>query len=50
MDEAFSVLEGSGVVILNDIRYPFEEGATIFIPKNTWHGLENPQHESFCIG
>jgi len=45
MDEAFSVLEGSGTVILNEVRHPFEQGATIFIPKNTWHGFENPDHE-----
>jgi quercetin dioxygenase-like cupin family protein len=44
MDEAFLVLEGSGTVILDDIRYPFEKGATISIPKNTWHGFENPDH------
>jgi len=45
MDEAFSVLEGSGVVILDDVRHPLEKGATIFIPRNTWHGFENPDHE-----
>ena len=45
MDEAFYVLEGSGIVILNDVRYPFEKGGTIIIPKNSWHGFENPDHE-----
>ena len=39
MDEAFSVLVGSGTVILDDIRHPFEQGATISIPRNTWHGV-----------
>lgn len=45
MDEAFYVLEGNGTVVLDDVRYAFERGASIFIPKNTWHGFENPRHE-----
>ena len=49
MDEAFLVLEGSGAVILDDVRHPFEKGATIFIPKNTWHGFENPDHELLVL-
>lgn len=42
MDEAFYVLEGRGVVILNEVRHPFEKGGSIFIPRNSWHGFENP--------
>jgi mannose-6-phosphate isomerase-like protein (cupin superfamily) len=34
--EAFHVLEGSGIFSLNDVSYPIEKGATIFIPKNAW--------------
>jgi len=49
MDEAFLVLEGSGVFILNDVRHPFEKGATIFIPKNSWHGFANPDHELLLL-
>lgn len=45
MDEAFYVLEGSGNVVLDDVRHAFERGASIFIPKNTWHGFENPRDE-----
>lgn len=45
MDEAFYVLEGSGIFILNDVRYPFDKGASIFVAKNSWHGFENPEHE-----
>jgi quercetin dioxygenase-like cupin family protein len=45
MDEAFYVLEGAGTVILDDARHPIEKRGTIFIPKNTWHGFENPEHE-----
>jgi quercetin dioxygenase-like cupin family protein len=44
-DEAFHVLDGSGAVLLNDVRHPFDKGGTIFIPRNTWHGFENPDHE-----
>jgi len=49
MDEAFYVLEGSGTFILNDVRHPFEKGGTIFIPKNSWHGFENPDHELLLL-
>jgi quercetin dioxygenase-like cupin family protein len=49
MDEAFYVLEGSGIFILNDVRHPFEKGGTIFIPKNSWHGFENPDHELLLL-
>jgi quercetin dioxygenase-like cupin family protein len=45
MDEAFYVLEGSGIFILNDERHAFERGATIFIPRNSWHGFMNPDRE-----
>jgi len=49
MDEAFYVLEGSGVFTLNDVRHAFDKGATIFIPKNSWHGFENPDHELLVL-
>ena len=41
MDEAFYVLEGSGTFILDDVRHPIEKGATVFIPRNAWHGFES---------
>jgi quercetin dioxygenase-like cupin family protein len=49
MDEAFYVLEGSGIFILNEVRHPFEKGGTIFIPKNSWHGFANPDHELLLL-
>lgn len=49
MDEAFYTLEGRGVFILNDVSRPFEKGASIFIPKNSWHGFENPEHELLLL-
>ena len=49
MDEAFYVLEGSGVFVLNDARHSFEKGGTIFIPRNSWHGFENPDHELLLL-
>jgi len=45
MDEAFSVLDGRGTFILNDARYTIEKGSSILIPKNAWHGFENPDRE-----
>jgi len=49
MDEAFYVLEGSGIFMLNDVARPFERGASIFIPKNSWHGFSNPGHELLLL-
>lgn len=49
MNEAFYVLEGSGVFILNDVRHSFEKGGAIFIPKNSWHGFENPDQEMLLL-
>ncbi len=49
MDEAFSVIGGSGTFILDDARHPIEKGATIFIPKNAWHGFENADRELLLL-
>jgi len=49
MDEAFYVLEGRGVFILNEVRHSFDKGATIFIPRGSWHGFENPYHELLLL-
>jgi quercetin dioxygenase-like cupin family protein len=45
MDEAFYILGGSGTVLLNDTPHACETGGTIFIPRLTWHGFQNPDHE-----
>jgi len=49
MDEAFFVVEGSGTFTLNDEPCPLEKGATIFIPKLSWHGFANPDHELLLL-
>ena len=49
VDEAFYVLNGSGIFTLNDAGHPFEKGATILIPKNAWHGFANPDHELLLL-
>jgi quercetin dioxygenase-like cupin family protein len=49
MDEAIYMLEGSGIVTLNDVPHPFEKGGTIFIPRNTWHGFANPDEELLLL-
>jgi quercetin dioxygenase-like cupin family protein len=49
MDEAFYVLEGSGTFILDDVPHSFGPGVTIFIPKNSWHGFANPDHELLLL-
>ncbi|KAA6458759.1 cupin domain-containing protein [Acidobacteria bacterium AB60] len=42
MDECFYILEGGGTFLLNDEPHPIEAGATVFIPRNSWHGFQNP--------
>ena len=49
MDEAFYVLEGKGTVTLNDVPRAFDKGATVFIPRNTWHGFQNPENELLLL-
>jgi quercetin dioxygenase-like cupin family protein len=49
MDEAFHIAKGGGVVTLNDVPHNIEEGGTIFIPRNTWHGFQNPDHELLLL-
>lgn len=49
MEEAFYVLEGSGIFMLNDEHHSFEKGATIFIPRNSWHAFANPDHELLLL-
>jgi quercetin dioxygenase-like cupin family protein len=49
MDEAFYVIEGRGTVILDDVRHPIEKGASIRVPKNTWHGFENHSDELILL-
>jgi len=49
MDEAFYVLGGGGIFTLNDVPHLFEQGATIFIPRNSWHGFANPEHELLLL-
>lgn len=49
MDEAFYILEGSGIFTLNDVDHTFDKGATIFIPRNSWHAFANPDHELLLL-
>ena len=49
MEESFYVLDGSGFFILEDVRHPIQQGSTIFIPTNHWHGFANPDHELLLL-
>jgi quercetin dioxygenase-like cupin family protein len=49
MDEIFHVVDGSGTFILDDVPYAIEKGGSVFIPKNTWHGFENPDQELLLL-
>jgi mannose-6-phosphate isomerase-like protein (cupin superfamily) len=41
-DEVLFVLDGTGMVLLDDQRTPIAKGSAIYIPKGVWHGIENP--------
>jgi quercetin dioxygenase-like cupin family protein len=49
MDEAFYVIGGSGTFILNDAPHSIGQGSSIFIPKNSWHGFQNPDRELLLL-
>ena len=49
MDEAFYVLQGRGTVLLDDVGHAFDAGASIFIPRMTWHAFENRGHELLLL-
>ena len=40
MEEAFYVLDGRGECSLDDKPYAVSGGASIFVPRNTWHGFK----------
>jgi len=48
-DEVLFVLDGTGVGILDDARFPLEKGSCMFIPKGAWHGIENPDSELWLL-
>ena len=49
MEEAFYVIEGSGECILDDMPHPISRGASIFIPRNTWHGFKTPSDDLLVL-
>jgi quercetin dioxygenase-like cupin family protein len=49
MDEVFYVLSGTGTFVLNDARQTVQSGGTIFIPRGSWHGFENPGSELVLV-
>jgi quercetin dioxygenase-like cupin family protein len=49
MDEAFYVADGTGIFVLDDVPHPIQKGDSIFIPKNTWHGFQNPDRELVLV-
>lgn len=42
--EIYYILEGSGNVAIDGNIYPVSKGATVFIPGNAEHGIENTGH------
>jgi quercetin dioxygenase-like cupin family protein len=49
MDEAFYVIDGGGTFILDDAPHSIDKGSSIFIPKNAWHGFQNPDRELLLL-
>jgi mannose-6-phosphate isomerase-like protein (cupin superfamily) len=40
-DEIIFIHTGSGTVTLGEERVEVKAGSTVFVPQDTWHGLEN---------
>jgi mannose-6-phosphate isomerase-like protein (cupin superfamily) len=40
-DEILFVHRGEGTAVVGDKTLPAKEGATIYVPRGTWHGLQN---------
>ncbi|HEY9126450.1 MAG TPA: cupin domain-containing protein [Acidobacteriaceae bacterium] len=49
MEEAFLVLDGGGAFHLDGVRHAVDKGAFLYIPQNSWHGFENPDHELLLL-
>jgi quercetin dioxygenase-like cupin family protein len=47
--EVYHVIAGQGVVTVDGAPHTVESGATIFIPANALHGIENKSGELFRI-
>jgi quercetin dioxygenase-like cupin family protein len=48
-DEILLVQKGTGIATLGEKRAKVTAGATIFIPRGTWVGLENTGQETISI-
>jgi hypothetical protein len=48
-DEILFVQEGGGTAIMGELRQPVEKGATIFIPKGVWHGVEKTASDTHLL-
>jgi quercetin dioxygenase-like cupin family protein len=48
-DEILFVQEGGGTAIMGESRQPVEKGATIFIPKGVWHGVEKTASDTHLL-
>jgi mannose-6-phosphate isomerase-like protein (cupin superfamily) len=48
-DEVLFVLDGAGFGILGDTRTALDKGSCMYVPKGTWHGIENPDSDLWLL-
>ena len=48
-EEVLFLHKGSGTFILGEERVDVQEGATIYVPPGTWHGMENPDEHVHIV-
>lgn len=45
-DELIYISSGTGMLTLGEKQIPVKAGSAAFIPKNTWHGIQNTGNEN----
>ena len=48
-DEIIFIHQGQGTATLGADQYPVKAGATVFVPKETWHGLQNTGNDTLIM-
>lgn len=48
-DEVLFFTAGSGTALLGEARVPVSRGSAVYVPRGTWHGVENSGSEPLAL-